>query len=255
MKAKNMGKLLSGKVAVVASGTSDVGAGVVKALLSQDCQVIVLGQSNSEMLWLNNYVSGTLSGTLITELSDLSDYDKINDLTDQVEDKYGPIDIAVAPFDQHWIGPMLVDVEYTEWEKVLFKNLNEFFIFGKIMLQRMQNRRNGYFASIGDTGNLDSKPYSSLANITASAEMSMVRIFSAEVSASNVIYHHLFINNVAGREKSHSFAGKPNWITPEMIGLHLVEMYKNLAHNSQQLYHKLLGKASQLNEFNPNDSL
>ncbi|MBC8053441.1 MAG: SDR family oxidoreductase [Sphingobacteriaceae bacterium] len=211
---------LTGKIAIVSGSASPVGLGIVRSLLQQNATVIAPVKSSDEIALLTQSLGDISSGKLITELTDVQEYEKMADLVDNCIEEFGRIDIAVAGFDPHCTSPCLTDVKPGEWEKIIEGTLNKFFVFAKTILQKMKENKQGLFVSLSNTDHLPQKAYSPLFNIVSKTRLEMAKVFANEVKDWNVEYHHLFVDNAPLKDKQ-----KPGSITPEMAGPYLIELF------------------------------
>ncbi|MEP7256915.1 MAG: SDR family NAD(P)-dependent oxidoreductase [Flavitalea sp.] len=237
-----MDKLLTDKITFVADGTGAIGVGIVRAFLLEDATVIVPSKSARELTWLKEYVADIECGKLVTLLADYPDYDKAADIAENVEAQYGRIDFAVSVFDTPAASPCLTELDITDWQKMTDQNITASFICGHVFLRIMKERRHGMYISISNTDDLEKKSWAALANIAATMQVEMARAFFEEVKQYGVRYIHLFVNNVATRQKHSRFVNKEGWITPEMIGDYITQLYNKNPDNTDNLFHWLLGK-------------
>jgi NADP-dependent 3-hydroxy acid dehydrogenase YdfG len=238
-----MKKVLTGKTAIVSGSSGSGSIGFIRALLAQNATVIVPVNSNDELTLINRHVSDLLSGKLIIELTDLQDCDKMQYLIDTCCEKYGELDIALFGFDKQWAGASLSDLNFEEWERVMARFMNTFFVFGRIVLHKMREQKNGFFISLSDTDDLEPKPYSSLINVAAKARLEMAKVFANEVHEEEVRYHHLFVTNVNGFNK-----WKPGLNTYEMIATEAIQMYQR-RDELNKVFYSLPGSEINLPEY------
>jgi len=216
-----MEKVLTGKTAIVSGSSGSGSIGFIRALLLQNATVIVPVNSNDELMLINSHISDILSGKLIAELTDLQDCDKMEYLIDTCCEEYGELDIAIFQFDKQWAGASLTDINFEEWERVMARFMNTFFVFGRIVLHKMREQKHGFFISLSNTDDLEPKPFSSLISVAAKARLEMAKVFAIEVHEEGVRYHHLFINNV-----SSDGVLKPGLDTSDTIAAEAIKMYQ-----------------------------
>lgn len=237
-----MGKALTGKITVVAGGTGAVGVGIVRTFLEEGATVMVPAKSLHEIHWLKEYVADVATGRLLTLLTDQADYDKTIDNVEAIVQEYGPLDLAIAAFDCQWAGPSLTGVEFRDWQKVMDETVTAWFVAARVILYLMKEHAHGMYISIGDADVGEKKQYSSLLTVAAAVQLEMARQFAEDVKGNNVLYYHLLVNNVATREKSPSLIGKPGWITPEMVGRHIIRLYRGETACPENVFQTFLGK-------------
>jgi NADP-dependent 3-hydroxy acid dehydrogenase YdfG len=238
-----MEKVLTGKTAIVGGSSGSGSIGFIRALLAQNATVIVPVNSNDELTRINSHVSDILSGKLIAELTDLQDCDKMEYLIDTCCEEYGELDIAMFGFDKQWAGASLTDINFEEWERVMAGFMNTFFVFGRLVLHKMKEQKHGFFMSLSNTDDLEPKPYSSLINVAAKARLEMAKVFASEVQDEEVRYHHLFVNNVSGKDMS-----KYGQNTSDMIAAEAIKMYQR-KDELNKLFYTLPGSKINLAEY------
>ena len=239
---------LTGKIIIVADGTGAIGVGIVKALLEQGATVIVPAKRLHELNWLKDYVANLTTGKLITLLSDMPDFDKAVDVVEGIMEEFGRIDLVVSVFDCRWSGPSLIDVEIGDWQRVMDQYVTAYFVAGRVVLNAMKEHDHGMFISIADTERMQQKPHSSLAGIATAMQVELTKLFAENLKGSHVKLHHLFINNVVTRDKSASLIGKRGWITPEMVGEHVIRLYRGEVEEPGEMFQHFLGKAVDANK-------
>ena len=190
-----MGHLLTDKVALVAGGAGQTGPGIVRSLLREDATVIVPARSARDIGRLKEYVSSMAKGRLVTLLADYPDYDKAFDMADDILSAFGRIDLAVAAFDSPAASRCLTELAITEWQKMADENITAGFVVGRVVLEAMKKRHGGMYVSMSHTCDFEKRPSSTLANIAATLQVEMARMFCEGIKEYGVRYHHLFISN------------------------------------------------------------
>lgn len=84
---------LDGKIAIVTGGAMGNGLGIVKVFLKYGAKVIILDYSNE----LNNTIEklNNEGYSVFGYLVDIRDNDKLNNIADEIREKYGKVDILV----------------------------------------------------------------------------------------------------------------------------------------------------------------
>ena len=231
-----MKKLLTGKIALVAGGTGDTGVGIVRAFLQEDATVIVPGKSARSIASLKEYVAGTQQGRLVTLLADYPDYDKAFDVAENIVEEFGQIDLGVAALESPAASPCLTELEITDWQKMADENITAGFVIGRVVLEMMKKNRGGMYISMCNTEDLEKKSWSALANIAATLQVEMARIFAEGIKQYGIRYHHLFISNMATRARNSRCINKEGWTTPEAVGQFISQLYCGRAGDVSHLF-------------------
>lgn len=235
-------QLLSGKITVVVGGTSAIGMGIVRSLLEENATVIVPSNSADEIAVLKDYLSVLHTGKLVSILTDIFDYDKVTDIAEDVFEEFGRIDLVVTAFENNFCDLPLTEIEITDWQKILDEKITAHFVVGRVSLHLMKEQGGGVFVNVCDLDVTRFKPDSSLSKIAEEGQEKLSVIFSREVKPYNIRYYHLMVNNVATRKKSSVLLGKQGWISPEMIGNHIVKLYLKQVENPDDLFQQFLGR-------------
>ena len=193
-----MTHFLTGKIALVAGGTGDTGMGIVQSLLQEDATVIVPAKSARDIARLKEHVPGARQGRLVTLLADYPDYDKAFDIAENIVSAFGQIDLAVAALESPAASPCLTELEIADWQKMADENITAGFVMGRVILQLMKKNRCGMYISMSNTGDFEKRSTSALANIAATLQVEMARIFFEGIREYGIRYHHLFTGNGAG---------------------------------------------------------
>jgi hypothetical protein len=106
----------------------------------------------------------------------------------------------------------------------------------------MKEQGAGTFINVCDADIALHKPYSPLARIAVESQVELSLIFSEETAPFNISYYHLFVNNVDIGPNPHGLHGRPGWITPEMIGDHIVKLYQGKVPCPGKLFQHFLGR-------------
>jgi len=197
-----MTHFLTGKVALIAGGAGHTGVGIVRALLQEDATVIVPARSARDISRLKDHVPGARQGRLVTLLSDYPDYDKAFDMADDIVSAFGQIDIAVTALDSPAASPCLAELAITDWQKMADENITAGFVVGRVVLEMMKKNRCGMYISMSHTEDFEKKSSSALANIAATLQVEMARLFFEGIKEYGIRYHHLFVSRdeAAGRQ-------------------------------------------------------
>jgi hypothetical protein len=231
-----MSKLLTGKIALVAGGTGDTGAGIVHAFLREDATVIVPAKSARSIASLKEYVAGTQHGRLVTLLADYPDYDKAFDVAENIVEEFGQIDLGVAALESPAASPCLTELEITAWQKMADENITAGFVIGRVVLEMMKKNRCGMYISMCNTEDLEKKSWSALANIAATLQVEMARIFFEGIKEYGIRYHHLLISRMATRSRHSRCIGKEGWTTPESVGQFIIQLYGGQTGDAAHLF-------------------
>jgi NADP-dependent 3-hydroxy acid dehydrogenase YdfG len=229
-------KDLKDKVAIIGIGMSKVNYGIIANLLQEGATVVVPAPSSHQLRLLKQHLAGSNTDKLVTLLIDLPDYDKALELTEMVNEEYGPLDLVVVPFEYMSANDSLSNISIAGWQRAVEENLATYFIACRAGINAMKQRGEGMFVAIVDMDGLAKQTHNSMTDMLMAGQIKMARSFFEEVKNSNVKFHHLFINKLdAGTNRKQTDRED---ITPEMIGQYIITLYNddNRSKNSPFLF-------------------
>lgn len=219
-----MSKLLSDKITMIIGGTGVLGKEIVKSFLKENATVIVPAQSSDDILELKQHLLQVTTGKLIPFLTDLADYSKASEISTEIIDEFGRIDLAVTALDNCSSQTALSKLEITDWYRMIEQNINPFFVSTRIILSILKDKTSMYVTiSNIDQAKQDNKNV--LSSIAASLQGKMAEIISSELPEIKARYHHIFLHNSIDKDYS---SGKQIAFTGDLI----VQLY--LAEDSKQ---------------------
>ncbi|MCW3118089.1 MAG: hypothetical protein JWM28_2171 [Chitinophagaceae bacterium] len=216
---------MPGKIVLVAGSTSPIGLPVVHYFLKAGATVIAPVKSLDEITKLKASVADISTGTLITQLTELPDYDTGFDITETIVEKFGRIDIGIAIFNGLTCNNQLTEVHINEWQNMVDNEVTPFFICARLILRTMKVSKGGLYISLCDSSLVKQDNFPPLSKIAANIKMEMSKIFAEETKKYNVKYYHLWVKQ-DDRSKEFSASGQDvSVISSEMIGSHIMKLY------------------------------
>lgn len=151
---------LTGKVALITGGSSGLGVQFAKALGNQGAKIALIARRLDRLEGMKNELEA-LGYEVYVEQCDLSDFDRIPQLVENIKNHYGSIDILVNNAGIAYATPSL-DMEDKDWLNIMDVNLNSVYFLsrevGKLMVEK------GIGGRIINLGSIHSsvamKPYS-----------------------------------------------------------------------------------------------
>lgn len=230
-----MSMQLNGAITIVAGGNTPIGTGIVKSFLLHNALVIAPVTDAEAARLLRQETAGISSGQLITLLTDVMDYERVNDIKNCIKELYGRVHLVVAAFNNHRHSRPLLDIDLVEWQKAIDENITAHFITGRVALQLMKEQHSGMFVSICDADALAHRPYTSLTRLLTENQTELSVIFSEEVRNCNVRYYHLFVKDMV-TETPAAVSSDAYATTPQMTGEHIIKLYHRQTENSHRLF-------------------
>jgi NADP-dependent 3-hydroxy acid dehydrogenase YdfG len=84
-----MNTTMEGKVAMVIGAVNETTSSIVSALLEQGTVVMAPVKSLHQSNWLKEATSHITSGSLMTHITDMPDFEKANDIAESIVEKFG----------------------------------------------------------------------------------------------------------------------------------------------------------------------
>ena len=203
--------------AVVIGASGPMSISVVRTLLQNKATVIAPVKNVLEAEMLQTQAGDITSGRLVTYLSDKSDYNTVQCMSDIVSDEYGQIALVVYVSEETRRSPFLSEVATSEWDNMLTEALTPCFIAGKLYMDHSKPFKAGVFIHVVKQENFTDKPYSSLANIAAVAQMEMSNHFAQEAALNDLRFYHVIATRQSKNDPIKPEAG--DIAAPDINGL------------------------------------
>ncbi|WP_066959351.1 gluconate 5-dehydrogenase [Microbulbifer sp. Q7] len=138
---------LTGKLAVVTGATHGLGMAMAEGLGNAGAKLVITGHSSQEKL--DNAVSELREKGYDAQgyLFNVTDEDQVNEMVPVIEQEQGPIDVLVNNAGIIRRVPLL-DMELSEWNKVLETNLTGVMVMSRPVVRRMIERGAGKIINI-----------------------------------------------------------------------------------------------------------
>ena len=217
--------LLQDKIILIAGNAGAIQHGIVKSFLREGATVIAPAASLADITALRKCVGMISAGTLITQLIDVPDFDKVHAFTEAIMEKFGRIDIAVSALACTANASKLTELTMEAWQKMVDTDIFLFYVFARITLPLLKKKPGALFVSVCNSQMAASPQQAGLAKLAETARTSMSRILSEEAQENHTRYYHLGVQ--------HRFI-KPEFIeseqtelmeNPGLIGDHIIQLY------------------------------
>jgi len=179
---------LSGKVALITGGSRGLGLQMAEALGDLGAKLTITARKQGELGEASAHLT-KLGFEVLTVASDLSQFDKIPQLVDQILAKFGGIDILINNAGATWGAPA-ESYPAEGWKKVIDLNLNAmFFLTQDVGRRSMLPRRSGKIINIASVAALHggSEEMTTIAyNTSKAGVLGFTRALAAEWGQYNV---------------------------------------------------------------------
>lgn len=179
---------ISGKVALITGGSRGLGLQMAEALGEMGAKVALTARKANELEEAEAHLK-KLGIEVLTVVNDLSKFDQIPGLVDQVVERFGTIDILVNNAGATWGAPA-EDYPAEAWNKVMNLNINGlFFLTQQVGKRCMIPRRSGKIVNIASVAGLSGNPpdMTTIAyNTSKGAVVNFTRALAAEWGKYNI---------------------------------------------------------------------
>jgi len=146
-------KDLKNKRVVVTGGASGIGMAIAKRFINEDANVVIFDW-NQEALKKTLSNNPKLKGGVCTDVSNPNDIIRAFKKVDKI---IGGIDVLISNAGISVRKPFL-EIEYTEWSKVIRVNLDGMFLCAKEAIKRMKRQHAGVVLFTASTNGLEGHP-------------------------------------------------------------------------------------------------
>lgn len=204
-------------------------SGIVSALLQQGALVMAPVKSLQHSNWLKETTGHITTGKLMTHITDIPDFEKANDIAENIVEKFGRIDIAVNAMATNKKDTGLSETDMCDWENMLEENITPCFVMNRIIISIMKQEHQGVYISVSEKM-AACKKGSSLSKMANTVQMQILHQFAEEAENNGIRYYHLLVHDDSQKETDHSTENE-SLITPENIGAEIIRLY-----TGQKLY-------------------
>jgi NAD(P)-dependent dehydrogenase (short-subunit alcohol dehydrogenase family) len=143
---------LSGKVAIITGGSTEVAASVALALAREGVQICLCGKQAGLLTLAAERVRAE-GGNCLNHLSALSSLDAAEAVVEEARSRYGRLDILimVSPF---WAGGQIHDHSVRTWDLVMDANLREPFLMARAVLPVFREQKYGEVMAVGSDSSM-----------------------------------------------------------------------------------------------------
>ncbi|CCH57290.1 putative oxidoreductase SSP0419 [Fibrisoma limi BUZ 3] len=230
---------LHNKIALVAGGTGGVGEGIVRTLLTEGATVIVPTRTAAKGERLREYVVDVAQDRLVIIEAILSQEDGAQTVAQQVQNRYGHLDILVASLGGWWQGQTLTQLDLKTWNQLLTTNLTSHFLAIRYLVPLL-TQQTGVYAHINGFSAEQAYPKAAPVAMAAAAQKSLVMSLKEELNGTGIRVLELILGPISTRDRVRHGWTKPEYYTPTDIGQYLVDQLNQP--DSGELIHRLMGK-------------
>jgi 3-oxoacyl-[acyl-carrier protein] reductase len=167
------GRLLN-KVALVTGSSRGIGAAIAKRFAQEGAKIVVHGRDVAAMTSVQTEIEQA-GGHAIQATADITSFAEIEAMRQQVEQKFGPIDILVANAGASLTKPgPIEEISEEGWRASVEANLTATFLTIKSVLPGMKERKAGNIITISSASGRRAHPMSPVPYAAAKAGIQLL---------------------------------------------------------------------------------
>lgn len=212
--------ILAGKVALIIGGAGEVGEGVVRQFLNHSATVIVPSRDQYRLDQLREHLGKKCCDRLITYQAGCCSEEGGLDLRKKIEENVGHLDMVVASIGGWWQGEPLSQMPLRIWNHIMENSLTAHFVAAKTFLPMLADLNGSSYTLLNGGAALYPIPSAGPISVSASAQLMLKDVLSAEYEHSQVRINTLLIKTKVNTRSQPN--PKPYWINADEIGLYAV---------------------------------
>lgn len=197
----------------VVAGSGNTCQHIITALLNHNATVIVPVKSFVEIQSLQKATADVTLGELVPVLAAIPDHHRASRLFEDIEGRFGQINLTIIVFDNNYSGGQLTETPYEEWERMQQNSISSCFVVGKVILDFMKRNaqgvyRNahGIYIAVSDRYSCDKAKTSPLTIIAAHMQAELSKIFAEEVKYTGIKYYHIIADDFNSQTNDYDIA-------------------------------------------------
>ena len=174
---------LNNRVAVVTGGAQGFGLAITERFIEAGAKVIIWDiDENAAKKAIDNVKSENLSHQVV----DVTNFEIVNKNLDEVEKKYGKIDIFVNNAGIAGMNTTVAEYPLDEWNKVMNLNLNSVFYCCKAVVPFMLKNDYGRIVNIASIAGKEGNPNASAYSTSKAGVIGLTKSLGKELAQKNI---------------------------------------------------------------------
>jgi NAD(P)-dependent dehydrogenase (short-subunit alcohol dehydrogenase family) len=211
---------LENRVAIITGGTGALGRAVTENFLTAGAKVAIPWVVEAEIPILEKQLGNRFpqSATHLKKV-DVADEKQFGDFAQEVESKWGKVDILINLVGGFWGGSPIAQTSMAEWQAMFDLNVKPTFVCCKTVVPIMQKNKWGRIVSVTSrTGLLGAGDYAAYA-VAKGAIATFTVSLAQEVLEDGVMVNAIAPSTIdtEANRKSMPKAKHENWVKPEDI--------------------------------------
>ena len=174
---------LNNRVAVVTGGAQGFGLAITKRFLEAGAKVVIW---DIDEITAKDAIDKLKSKNLSHQTVDVTNYEIINKNLEEVEKKYGKIDIFINNAGMAGMNATVAEYPLDEWKKIMNLNLNSVFYCCKAVVPFMLKNNYGRIVNIASIAGKEGNPNASAYSTSKAGVIGFTKSLGKELAQKNI---------------------------------------------------------------------
>ena len=174
---------LNNRVAVVTGGAQGFGLAITKRFLEAGAKVVIW---DIDEITAKDAIDKVKSKNLSHQTVDVTNYEIINKNLEEVEKKYGKIDIFINNAGMAGMNATVAEYPLDEWKKIMNLNLNSVFYCCKAVVPFMLKNNYGRIVNIASIAGKEGNPNASAYSTSKAGVIGFTKSLGKELAQKNI---------------------------------------------------------------------
>ena len=174
---------LNNRVAIVTGGAQGFGLAITERFIQSGAKVVIWDIDENEAKKALERVN---SENLTYQIIDVSNFEKIKQQLENVENSHGKIDIFINNAGLAGMNTTVADYPIEEWNKVINLNLNAVFYCCKAVVPLMKKNNYGRIVNIASIAGKEGNPNASAYSTSKAGVIGLTKSLGKELAQNNI---------------------------------------------------------------------
>ena len=174
---------LNNRVAIVTGGAQGFGLAITERFIQSGAKVIIWDIDENEA---KKALDKVKSENLTYQIIDVSNFEKIKQQLENVENSHGKIDIFINNAGLAGMNTTVADYPIEEWNKVINLNLNAVFYCCKAVVPLMKKNNYGRIVNIASIAGKEGNPNASAYSTSKAGVIGLTKSLGKELAQNNI---------------------------------------------------------------------
>ena len=174
---------LNNRVAIVTGGAQGFGLAITERFIQSGAKVIIWDIDEDEA---KKALDKVKSENLTYQIIDVSNFEKIKQQLENVENSHGKIDIFINNAGITGVNTTVADYPIEEWNKVINLNLNAVFYCCKAVVPLMKKNNYGRIVNIASIAGKEGNPNASAYSTSKAGVIGLTKSLGKELAQNNI---------------------------------------------------------------------